>query len=335
MMLTSLLLLFKSRTALQLENLLLRKQIEILMRRQKRPRVTNRDRFWLVMFSRLYDHWQEAFLIFSPETLIRWHKQGFKLYWRWKSGKSPGRPPIDKELRDLISEMVRENSGWGAPRIHGELLKLGFDISEATVSAYMPKKKKLSNQTWKTFLRNHFTETVSIDFFTVPTLGFSVLYVFLILSHGRRKIIHYNITRNPTDEWTARQLIEAFAWNPPPRFLIRDRDTKFGNKFKSRLRHLEIQDIRTAYRTPWQNGYVERIIGSIKRECLDHVIILNENHLNNIMKSYIDYYHNSRTHLGLNKDSPNHRKVFPKDDEMITSIPMVGGLHHRYERISP
>jgi transposase InsO family protein len=271
---------------------------------------------------------------FSFSTLIRWHKRGFQLFWRWKSGKSPGRPPIDKELRDLVRQMAGKNPLWGAPRVHGELLKCGFDLSEATVSAYMPKKKKRSNQTWQTFLRNHLKETVSIDFFTVPTLGFSILYVFLIISHDRRKIIHFNITRNPTDAWTAQQLIEAFAWMASPRFLIRDNDTKFGHKFKARLRQLEIHELRTAYRSPWQNGYVERVIGSIKRECLDHVIILNENHLRTLLKSYIDYYHDGRTHLGLNKDSPNHRKVIPKEEGIIHCIPQVGGLHHRYERVS-
>ncbi|MBC8403423.1 MAG: transposase [Candidatus Marinimicrobia bacterium] len=304
------------------------------MRKRKKPSMTNKDRIFFILLSRLYSGWEKASLIFSPETLIRWYKQGFKLYWRWKSGKSPGRPPIDKELRDLICKIVEDNELWGAPRIHGELLKLGFEVSESTVSTYMPKKNKQSNQNWKTFLRNHLRETVSVDFFTVPTLTYSLLYVFVILSHDRRKIIHYNITKNPTDAWTAQQLIEAFAWIPSPRFLIRDGDKKFGSKFLLRLDHLNIDGKKTSYRSTWQNGYVERVIGSIKRECLDHVIILNENHLDNIMKSYIEYYHNSRTHLGLNKDSPNHRKVFPKEDGMIYSIPQVGGLHHRYERIS-
>lgn len=323
---------FKSKTSLQLENLLLRKQIEILMRKKNRPRIKNRDRILLVLISKIYSQWHQAFLIFKPETLIRWHRLGFKLFWRWKSGKSAGRPPIDKELRSLIRSIANENPLWGAPRIHGELLKLGFNVSQATVSSYMPKKKKQSGQTWLTFLHNHLKETVSVDFFTIPTLTYSILYVFVILSHDRRYILHYNITKHPTDQWTAQQLIEAFAWNPSPRFLIRDRDSKFAEKFKTRLRHFEIHDIRTFFRSPWQNGYVERLIGSIKRECLDHVIILNEAHLHAIMKSYINYYHNSRTHLGLNKDSPNHRNVYPKEDGMIRSIPQVGGLHHRYER---
>lgn len=332
MIFSTITLLFKSKATLQLENLLLRKQIEILMRRKSRPRVNNRDRIWLVLITKVYSQWHQAFLIFKPETLIRWHRLGFKLFWYWKSGKSAGRPSINKDLRDLIRRIAMENPLWGAPRIHGELLKLGFDVSQATVSSYMPKKVKQSGQTWLTFLHNHLKETVSVDFFTIPTLTYSILYVFVILSHDRRKILHYNITRHPTDEWTAQQLIETFAWKVSPRFLIRDRDGKFGNRFKARLRHLEIHDIRTSYRSPWQNGYVERVIGSIKRECLDHVIILNETHLHNIMKSYINYYHNSRTHLGLNKDSPNHRKVYPKEEGIIRSIPQVGGLHHRYER---
>ncbi|MBL7110183.1 MAG: DDE-type integrase/transposase/recombinase [Candidatus Marinimicrobia bacterium] len=314
--------------------MMLRKQIDILMRRQKRPLVHNRDRLFFVLLSRVYAEWRRAFLLFQPDTLIRWHKQGFKLFWRLKSKRKGGRNKIDPELKELIVQMANENPLWGAPRIHGELLKLGFDISQATVSTYMPKKESRPGQNWLTFLHNHLKETVSVDFFDVHTLTYSLLYVFVILSHDRRKIIHFNITKHPTDTWVAQQLIEAFALKSSPRFLIRDRDSKFRHTFKSRLRHLEIHDIQTAYRSPWQNGYVERVIGSIKRECLDHVIIMNETHLNNIMKSYIDYYHNSRTHLGLNKDSPNHRKVCPDEDGIIQSIPQVGGLHHRYERFS-
>ncbi len=325
---------FQSRASLQLENILLRKQIDILKRRQKRPLVHNRDRLFFVLLSRLYTSWEKAFFIFQPNTLIRWHKQGFKLFWRMKSYNKGGRNRIDSELKALIIRMAQDNPLWGAPRIHGELLKLGFDISQSTVSSYMPRKERRTGQTWLTFLHNHLKETVSVDFFDVHTLTYSLLYVFVILSHNRRKIIHFNITKHPTDAWAAQQLIEAFAWKSSPRFLIRDRDSKFGHKFKSRLRHLDIHDIQTAYRSPWQNGYVERVIGSIKRECLDHVIIMNETHLNNIMKSYIDYYHNSRTHLGLNKDSPNHRKVFPDENGIIQSIPQLGGLHHRYERFT-
>ncbi len=231
-MLTTITLLFKSKTTLQMENLLLRKQIEILMRRQKRPRVNNRDRIWMVLISMVCSQWQKAFMIFKPETLIRWHRSGFKLFWRWKSGKNRGRKPIDKDLKYLIRRMAKENPLWGAPRIHGELVKLGFNVSQSTVSSYMPKKKKQSSQTWITFLHNHLKETVSIDFFTVPTWSYSILYVFLILSHNRRKIIHYNMTKSPTDAWTAQQLIEAFAWDTSPRFLIRDGDKKFGDKFK-------------------------------------------------------------------------------------------------------
>lgn len=313
---------------------MLRKQINILMRRQKRPLVHNKDRLFFVLLSRLYTGWEKAFLLFQTDTLIRWHKQEFKLFWRMKSKNKGGRNRIDPDLKALIIQMAKENPLWGAPRIHGELLKIGFDISQATVSSYIPKKERRSGQTWLTFLHNQLKETVSVDFFDVHTLTYTLLYVFVILSHDRRKIYHFNITKHPTDAWVAQQLIEAFTWKSSPRFLIRDRDSKFGHKFKSRLRHLEIHDIQTAYRSPWQNGYVERLIGSIKCECLNHVIIMNETHLNNIMKSYIDYYHNSRTHLGLNKDSPNHRKVCADEEAIIQSIPQVGGLHHRYERFT-
>ena len=242
--------LFKSKAALQLENLLLRKQIEILMRRKNRPRVNNRDRIWLVLISKIYSQWHQAFLIFKPKTLIRWHRLGFKLFRCWKSGKSAGRPTINKDLRYLIRRIAMENPLWGAPRIHGELLKLGFDVSQATVSSYMPKKVKQSGQTWLTFPHNHLKETVSVDFFNILTLTYSILYVFVILSHDLRKILHYNITKHPTDRWTAQQLIEAFAWNPSFRFLIRDRDSKYAEKFKTRIHNLGIHDIKTAYRSP-------------------------------------------------------------------------------------
>ena len=333
MLLRFFLLLFKSKESIQLENILLRKQIDILMRSGKRSTVTNRDRAVFVFLSKLYPKWKESFLIFQPDTLIRWHKKGFKLYWWYKSKNKGGRSPINIELIELIKKMSKENPLWGAPRIHGELLMLGFKVSQSTVSYYIPKKTHPSGQSWLTFLHNHLKETISVDFFSIPTLTYSLLHVFVILSHDRRKLIHFNVTKHPTDEWTSRQVIEACPWVTDYKYLIRDRDSRYAESFKERLSQLNIEDIKTSYRSPWQNGYVERVIGSIKRECLDHVIIINENHLTNILHSYVKYYHNSRTHLGLNKNCPNPRTPQPIIYGNIHIASEVGGLHHRYERV--
>ena len=303
------------------------------MRAGKRPTVTNRDRAVFVFLKKLYPRWKESFLILQPDALIRWHKKGFKLYWWYKSKNKGGRSQIDIELINLIKKMSKENPLWGAPRIHGELIMLGFKVSQSTVSFYMPKRTYRSGQSWLTFLHNHLKETISVDFFSIPTLTYSLLHVFVILSHDRRKLIHFNVTKHPTDEWTSRQLIEACPWVTDYKYLIRDRDSRYASSFKERLSQLNIEDIKTSYRSPWQNGYVERVIGSIKRECLDHVIIINENHLTNILHSYVKYYHNSRTHLGLNKNCPNPRTPQPIIYGNIHIASEVGGLHHRYERV--
>jgi putative transposase len=227
--------------------------------------------------------------------------------------------------------MANENPLWGAPRIHGEMLKLGFDISEATVLRYLPKKpRRTTGQQWKTFLRNHSTEIISLDFFTVPTITFRLLYVLVFLSHDRRKIIHFNVTAHPTAQWCTQQLRNAFSNAEPPRFLIRDRDTKFGEVFAATVFALGMEPLLTAYRSPWQNGYAERVIGSIRRECLDHLIILNETHLRGILRNYFDYYNTQRTHLGINKDSPEPREV--QADGEIEKVTVVNGLHHYYFR---
>ncbi len=228
--------------------------------------------------------------------------------------------------------MARENPLWGAPRIHGELLKLGLDIAQATVSKYVGRPKRPPSQTWRTFLKNHAKEMVSIDFFTVPTATFRVLCVLLVLSHERRRVVHFNVTDSPTAQWTARQLVQAFPWDTAPRFLLRDRDAIYAEEFRRTVRNLRIEDVPTAPYSPWQNPYVERLIGSIRRECLDHVIILNEKHLRRVLREYLAYYAESRTHLGLEKDCPEPRAIEPPETGDIVAIPMVGGLHHRYTR---
>jgi transposase InsO family protein len=230
--------------------------------------------------------------------------------------------------------MSLENPLWGAPHIHGELLKLGIDIAEPTVSKYMTRPKKPPSQTWKTFLRNHTEAMASIDFFTVPTAPFRVLYVFVVLSHKRRRILHFNVTDSPGSVWTARQLIEAFPWDTAPTYLLRDRDKIFGLEFQRTVLNLGIQEVRISPHSPWQNPYVERLIGSIRRECLDHMIIFNENHLRRVLREYFRYYTESRTHLGLSKDCPEPRPVEPPEMGEIVAIPQIGGLHHRYTRIA-
>jgi putative transposase len=230
--------------------------------------------------NRLWRDWRSALAIVKPETVIAWHRAGFRLFWTWKVRRGqPGRPVLSLEARDLIRKMCRENPGWGAPRIHGELLKLGIDIGESSVSKYMVHCRKPPSQTWHTFLDNHAKQLVSIDFFTVPTIRFQVLYVFLVLAHDRRRILHFNVTAHPTAEWTGQQLREAFPFTPLPRYLLRDRDAIFGNDFREQVRHVGICEVLSAPRSPWQRAYVERVIGSIRRECLDHVIVFHERSL--------------------------------------------------------
>ena len=245
---------------------------------------------------------------------------------------NPGRPVIGREVRDLIRQICRENPGWGAPRIHGELLKLGIDIGESSVSKYMVRCRKPPSQSWRTFLENHLTQLVSIDFFTVPTIRFQVLYVFLVLAHDRRRILHFNVTAHPTAEWTGQQLREAFPFEHLPRYLLRDRDAIFGDEFRRQVRDMGIHEVLSTPRSPWQRAYVERVIGSIRRECLDHVIVFHESSLRRTLDSYFDYYHRSRTHLSLGKDSPDPRPIQPAGMGPVVALPQVGGLHHRYER---
>lgn len=239
---------------------------------------------------------------------------------------------IAREIRDLIRGMSRENPTWGAPRIHGELLKLGVDIGESSVTKYMVRCRKPPSQTWRTFLDNHVSQLVSVDFFTVPTIRFQVLYVFLVLAHDRRRILHFNVTRHPTAEWTGQQLRNAFPFEQLPRYLLRDRDAIFGQDFREQLGEMGIEEVLPTPRSPWQRAYVERVIGSIRRECLDHVIVFDEGSLRRILASYFDYYHRSRTHLSLEKDSPEPRPVQPPEIGPVVAVRQVGGLHHRYQR---
>jgi transposase InsO family protein len=325
---------WRSRAALELENLALRHQIGVLQRSaSKRPKLTPLDRVLWAWLSGIWSDWRSALAIVKPETVVAWHRAGFRLFWTWKVRRGqPGRPVISREVRDLIRRMCRENPTWGAPRIHGELLKLGIDIGESSVSKYMVRSRKPPSQTWRTFLENHLQQLVSIDFFTVPTIRFQVLYVFLVLAHDRRRILHFNVTAHPTAEWTGQQLREAFPFDQLPRYLLRDRDTIFGDEFRRAVSDMGIQEVLSTPRSPWQRAYVERVVGSIRRECLDHVIVFDESSLRRILRSYFDYYHRSRTHLALGKDSPEPRSIQSAEMGRVVSSPQVGGLHHRYER---
>jgi putative transposase len=303
---------FLPRASLAAENLALRQQLAILQRTVKRPRFRKRDRIFWVWLSKLWSDWRSVLVIVQPETVVRWHHLGFKLYWRWKSRTSRiGRPKIEREIRELIQRMCRENPTWGAPRIHSELHLLGYTVAESTVAEYMPRNRKPPSQTWRTFLDNHVRDIAAIYFFTVPTATFRIMYCFIVLRHDRRWVVHFNVTEHPTARWTAQQIIEAFPYDEAPRFLLRDHDGIYGQDFRERVKHMDIEQVVTAYRCPWQNPYCERIVGSIRRECLDHMIIINEDHLIRILTSYFKYYHRSRTHLSLDRNSPIRREIEP------------------------
>jgi hypothetical protein len=323
---------FRSRASLELELVALRHQLIVLRRqRPRRLRLHSADRLLWVCLYRVWPRVLDALVLVKPATVVKWHRQGFRIYWWWRS-RCPGRPKTSAEIRALIRQMSRANPLWGAPRIHGELLKLGIDVSQATVGRHLPRRPKAPSPTWRSFLRNHMTAIAAVDMFMVATVTFKLLYAVIVLSHHRRRVIHFEVTQNPTQAWLARQITEAFPWDTAPRYLLRDRDTSYGICFQNRARAMGIEEVLTAPRSPWQNPYVERIVGSIRRDCLDHVIIFNETHLRRVLSCYFRYYHRSRTHLSLNKDCPDPRSIQPPSAGKIVAFPEVGGLHHRYER---
>ena len=269
--------------------------------------------------------------IVRPETIVRWHRAGFRTFWRWKSRRRPGRPKVAFEVRQLIREMSLANPFWGAPRIHGELLKLGIDVGQTSVAKYMARHRRPPSQGWRTFLLNHANGIASIDLFVVPTISFRLLYGLLILRHDRRRILWLGVTAHPTAEWITQQFTEACGWESPPNYLIRDRDRVYGEAFTRRIRAMSIRDRPTAPRSPWQNCYAERLMASIRRECLDHVIVFGEQHLRRVLRSYQQYYNGTRTHLSLAKDAPLPRAI--QTVGSILPLPVLGGLHHHYVRI--
>jgi putative transposase len=324
---------FRSRLDMQMELIALRHQVAVYKQSVTRPKLQPADRLLWVWLSRLWPGWQRALEFVQPRTVIAWQKKRFRDYWRCLSQqKKPGRPAISKEVIDLIQDMWRSNLTWGSPRIVGELHKIGIDMAKSTVEKYRPKGRKPSSPTWTAFLHNHVRDLVSCDFFIVPTATFKVLFVFIILAHERRRIVHVNITEHPTAQWTAPQIVDAFPWDEAPRYLLRDRDSIYGAAFQARVGHMGIEEVKIAPRSPWQNPYCERLIGSIRRDVLDQVIVLNERHLKRVLTAYITYYHRFRTHLALEMDCPHPRAVEPPELGEVTALPEVGGLHHHCER---
>jgi transposase InsO family protein len=323
---------FKSRSRLEAENAALRYQLIVLRRKVRgRIRLTNGDRFFFIQLYRWFPSVLQVITVIRPETLVRWHRAGFRCYWRWKSRARGGRPQIETDLRALIRRMSIENSLWGAPRIHGELLKLGFEVAQSSVAKYMVKRRGPPSQGWGTFLRNHAPEIAAMDLFVVSTIGFDLVYAFILIRLDRRDLVWINVTTNPTAEWIARQLIEAFPWNEAPRYLLRDRDRIYGSIVTARLHAMGIRDKPIAPASPWQNSFAERLIGSIRRECVDHLVVFGEAHLRRILRTYARYYNNVRTHRSLDKDAPVPRPIQPTGS--IKSHPILGGLHHHYVRV--
>ena len=328
-------LLMSGQQAMVLENAALRLQLAAFQRKPRRPVLTTFDRIFWVALRQWWSGWRGSLLYVQPDTVTRWHRERFRRFWaRWSGShhRRPGRPVTAAEIRRLVERMAATNPLWRAPRIHGELKMLGIAISERTVSRIIRTLRRPPTQSWKTFLHNHLSQTVSMDFFTVPTITMRVLFVFVVLEHRRRQVLHFNVTEHPTAAWTSQQIMEAFADREPARYVIRDRDGIYGNIVRLRIASLGMEELLTAPQSPWQNPYVERLIGSIRRECLNHFVILNARHLKRILGLYFGYYHECRTHLALEKQCPFARQ--PSIEGGIIAIPQLGGLHHRYERVA-
>ena len=325
---------FQSRTDVAVEILALRQQVAVLKRRSPKPRLCPLDRLFWTLLRATWSRWKDALVIVRPETVVSWHRAGFRLYWRWKSRPRGGRPRITEEVRGLIRRLAQENSDWGAPRIHGELQKLGFVLSERTVARYLRRIQRRGDPAnkWLAFLRNHREAIVAFDLFTVPTATFRVLYCFFVIEHGRRRILHFNVTRYPSADWVVQQLRETFAEATPYRYAILDRDSIFNADVIGFLQATGLKPKRTSIQAPWQNGTAERWIGSCRREILDHIIPINEEHLRRLIRDYVRYHQEDRVHDSLNKDTPDRRPIElrPTTDTSLMSLPRLGGLHHRY-----
>jgi putative transposase len=328
----------RSKSDLVLENALLRQQLAILQRQVKKPRVTRRDRLSLLLLAGRLKSWKQAFLILQPDTLLRWHRQGFRLFWRLKSRARPGRPRLSPELVALIQQMAAENPLWGAERIRGELLKLGIRIAKDTIHTYLQRVRPLRSpsQDWNTFLKNHAKDVWTCDFLPVIDLFFRTLYVFFIIELGSRRVAHFGVTRHPTDAWVAQQLREATPYAQAPRFLIRDNDRKFGAEFTWIAKASRIEVLRTPYRAPRANAVCERFLGSVRRECLDHFLILSEGQLYRAIKEYVRFFNGARPHQGIDQQIPERLAICgeAKREGKIISFPILNGLHHDYRRVA-
>jgi putative transposase len=323
----------RSRSDLLLENVALRQQVNTLIQTKPLPRLQPEERVVWLALRRTWSRWQDALLLVQPETVVAWHRKAFRRYWTARS-RGPGRPRLDPEVRKLILRMACENPTWGAPGIHGELAKLGFNVAERSVSRYLPRIRpgRRTIRQWGTFLRNHREALAAMDFFTVPTATFRVLMVWFLIHHGRRKIVHFDITEHPTAPWVMQQLRESFPYDSAPSYLVLDRDSIFSQSVVSTIQAMGIEPKRIAARSPWQNGVAERWVGSCRRELLDRVVVLNERHLRRLLRDYVDYYARDRCHLALDKDAPEMRPVQgrPSARARVVAHRRLGGLHHRY-----
>jgi hypothetical protein len=325
--------LFRSRRALQIEILALRHQLAVYQRAGRRPQLGPADRILWAWLSRAWAGWREALVFVQPRTVIAWRQKRFRDHWtRLSRHGKVGRPAVAQEIRDLIRKMSDANPTWGSPRIVGELRKLGVEVAKSTVEKYRLGRRRPPSPSWRTFLATHATDLISIDFFTVATVRFEILFVLVILAHDRRRVRHFNLTAHPTAEWTAQQLIEAFPWETAPRYLLRDRDAIYGGEFRRRVASMDIEEVLTAPRSPWQSPYVERVIGSIRRECLDHVVVLHERHLRRVLAAYFDHYHRWRCHQGLDMDCPEPRPIQSPEQGGVVEVAEAGGMYRHYER---
>jgi putative transposase len=325
---------FRSRHETALDILALRQQVAVLKRKRPRPRLNPWDRlFWTTLLD-VWSRWADVLVIVKPETVVGWHRAGFRPCWRWRSRARGGRPKTSAEIRVLIRRVAEENPTWGAPKIHGELQKLGLVVSERTIARYLRRARRRGDpgQRWQTFLANHREIIAALDFFTVPTVTFQLLYCFFVIEHGRRKILHFNVTRHPTAEWVIQQLREAFPEAGPQPYVILDRDAKFNADVLAFLKATGLEPKRTSPESPWQNAIAERWVGGCRRELLDHVIPLNEQHLRRLVRDYVSYFHQDRIHDSLGKDTPNCRPIQnkPYPEATVLSSARLGGLHHRY-----
>ncbi len=324
----------RSRPDLVLENLALRQQVAVLSRQQRRPRRRRADRLFWCVLSRLWSPWRTALVFVQPDTVVRWHRSAWRWYWTWRSRPRGGRPRLPPEVRELIRRIARENPRWGAVRIQGELRKLGYHVSARSVRRYRrARHRRPPSQSWRTFLRNHAPHIWAADFLTVQTLTFRTLYVFFFITHARRRLVHLNVTAHPTARWVWRQLIAATPWGEQPRYIVRDRDRCYGADFIPRAARLGIQTLLTPVHAPKANAIAERVVGTLRRECLDHLIILNERHLRAVLAEYAPHYNGARPNRALGLDAPNGPigRAGPPSAGRIVARTVLGGLHHEYD----